>query len=47
MEVSDKASYFIEKKEIKVVKWGTPKKNMVRLGLVRSGQVSLGQVMLV
>jgi hypothetical protein len=26
MDVSDKASYYIEKKEIKVAKWGTPKK---------------------
>jgi hypothetical protein len=28
MDVSDKASYYIEKKEIKVAKWGTPKKNI-------------------
>ncbi len=27
MDVSDKASYYIEKKVIKVAKWGTPKKN--------------------
>jgi hypothetical protein len=26
MDVSYKASYYIEKKEIKVAKWGTPKK---------------------
>jgi hypothetical protein len=26
MDVSDKARYYIEKKEIKIAKWGKPKK---------------------
>jgi hypothetical protein len=35
MDVSDKASYYTEKKEIKVAKWGTPKKYL------KTGKISI------
>jgi hypothetical protein len=49
MDVSDKARYYIEKKERNVAKWGTPKKvfkkkvDLYRKGS-RSGYIRLDQV---